>query len=132
MGLGITWYTLLKLIFYPSLWSKASVLIDLVAYYSSPLSVFPLLIKSCNKVYFCIIKPTTFEFFVQTKMLRPLVIFFGWIYPLGLSHDKCKVLWILRICKKKKKQPLRSIYCICNRKDGRYRGYSNGGVEQIL
>lgn len=102
MGLGITWYTLLKLIFYPSLWSKASVLIDLVAYYSSPLSVFPLLIKSCNKVYFCIIKPTTFEFFVQTKMLRPLVIFFGWIYPSDYHMINARSFGFYGYAKKKK------------------------------
>ena len=61
--LRITWYNLLKLNFI-HLWSRASVLIHLVAYYSSPLwlAVFPLLVKSCNKVYFCIIKITVVDF----------------------------------------------------------------------
>lgn len=52
---------LVEIDLYPSLWSIASVLIHLVAFYTSKcLAAFPLLIKRCNKVYFCIIKTQVF------------------------------------------------------------------------
>lgn len=58
----------------PSLWSTAFVLIHLFAYYSSPLSVFSLLIKSCNKVLF-----------LHNEAYEPSNVLLSWVYFVSME-----------------------------------------------